>query len=118
MLTKETIKGMKKAELIALAIADQNRLEYLQDKVQKLDFENRKYKTGLEELNLATEMLIKNVAYEYGKDAGGRKEIWIPRVNQNLIRFDVETRLDKCRNMIGVILTEKKREVGDDSAVL
>ena len=100
---------MKKAEIIAM----QNRLEYLQDKVQKLDFENKKFKNGLAELQTATEMLIKNVACEYGKDAGGgRKEIWIPRVNASLIRYDVMTKLDDKRDMIGVILTEKKKEEG------
>ena len=97
---------MKKAEIIAM----QNRLEYLKDKVDRLSVENRKFKAGLDELQTATELLIKNVAYEYGKEAepGKRKEIWLPRVNAVTEDYDVEVKLDECRQKIGVILTKKK----------
>ena len=95
---------MKKAEIIAM----QNRLEYLKDKVDRLTAENRKYKAGLEELQVATELLIKNVVYTCGKDAGDRKEIWLPRVNAVTDEYDVRTKLDESRQMIGVILLKKK----------
>lgn len=106
MLTKETIKGMKKKDLVALAIADQNRLEYLQDKVQRLDFENRKYKNGLEELQTATEVLLMKVTAEKGSDVNGRRELWIQR-HMDVSGYDVETQLDEAGGRIGIILRKK-----------
>ena len=66
MLTKEIIKGMTKKELIDQLIGDQNRLEYLQDKVQARDLELKKFKDGMKELQMAADVMLKQVAYLYG----------------------------------------------------
>lgn len=74
---------MRKREAIAL----QNRLEYLKDKVHKLDFENRKFQAGLEELQKASEILLKQVAYEYG---GDEYEIYLHKRDLSAFVPDVE----------------------------
>lgn len=94
---------MKKSEAIAL----QNRLEYLKDKVQKLDFENRKFKAGLEELQRSTEILLMKVAIEKGTEVNGGKELWLPR-KADLAGYEVQTKLDEAGERIGIILTKKE----------
>lgn len=98
---------MKKSEAIAL----QNRLEYLKDKVQKLeqklDFENRKFKAGLEELQRSTEILLMKVTIEKGTEVNGGKELWLPR-KTDLDGYEVQTKLDEAGERIGIILTKKE----------
>lgn len=94
---------MKKSEAIAL----QNRLEYLKDKVQKLDFENRKFKAGLEELQRSTEILLMKVTIEKGTEVNGGKELWLPR-KMDLDDYEVKTKLDEAGERIGIILTKKE----------
>lgn len=93
---------MKKSEAIAM----QNRLEYLQDKVTRLDFENRKFKAGLEELQKSTEILLMKVAIEKGTEVNDGKELWLPR-QMDLTGYDVETKLDEAGGRIGIILHKK-----------
>lgn len=93
---------MKKSEAIAM----QNRLEYLQDKVTRLDFENRKFKAGLEELQKSTEILLIKVAVEKGTDVNGGKELWLQR-HMDISGYDVETQLDEAGGRIGIILHKK-----------
>ena len=93
---------MKKRESIAM----QNRLEYLQDKVQRLDFENRKFKAGLEELQRSVEILLMKVTMEKGTDVNGGKELWIQR-HIDPSGYDVETQLDEAGGRIGIILRKK-----------
>ena len=106
MLTKETIKAMKKKDLIAQVIADQNRLEYLQDKIQAKDLELKKHKAGLGELQKAAETLLLKVAIEKGTEVNGGKELWLPR-KPDLNGYEVHTKLDDSGERIGIILTKK-----------
>ena len=108
MLTKETIRGMKKKDLVAQCIGDQNRLEYLQDKVQAKDLELKKFKNGLEELQTATEILLKTVALEKGLKVNGRKELWFPRKPDGLDKWDVKVERDNGSDRIGILLTKKE----------
>ena len=129
MLTKETIKGMKKEELIALVradknrlviadknrleelvelvIADQNRLEYLLDKKVAQERDIERYKRGLEELQRSTEILLMKVAIEKGAEVNGGKELWLPR-KTDLDGYEVQTKLDEAGERIGIILTKKE----------
>ena len=107
MLTKETIKGMKKKELIELAIANQNRLEYMIDKIKARDLEIVKFKAGLEELQKSTEILLMKVTKEKGAEVNGGKELWLPR-KTDLDGYEVQTKLDEAGERIGIILTKKE----------
>lgn len=106
MLTKEDAKKMKRAELVDLVIADQNRLEYLKDKAERQAGEILDLKNGLEELQKASEILLQTVAFEKGTDVNGGKELWFRR-NAKLDGWKVNVKLDQETDKIGVIL---KRE--------
>lgn len=108
MYSHEAIKNMKRKDLIELAIGDQNRLEYLQDKVQAKDREIAKYKNGLDELQTATEILLKTVALEKGLKVNGRKELWIHRKPDGLDNWDVQVQRDLKADRIGILLTKKE----------
>ncbi len=104
MLTKETIKGMKKKELIDLAIADQNRLEYLADKKVALERDNERYKKGLAELQMAADIMLKQVAYLYG---GKGKKIRLRPIN-DLDEWDAKITRNDSTKEITVKLVNKK----------
>ena len=56
--------------------ADANRLEYLRDKVARLEKELGEYKRGFEEFQTANENMLKVLALRYG---GEEKEILVDR---------------------------------------
>jgi hypothetical protein len=104
MLTKETIKGMKKKELIELAIGDQNRLEYLHDKTVGLQKENERFQKGLEELQMAADIMLKQVAYLYG---GKGKKIRL-RPIPDLGEWDAEIDRNEATKEMTVKLQKKE----------
>lgn len=103
MLTKETIKGMKKKDLIALAIADQNRLEYLIDKKVAQERDIERYKRGLEELQQAADIMLKQVAYLYG---GKGKKIKL-RPIPDLSDWDAEIERNEATKEMTIKLVQK-----------
>lgn len=104
MLTKETIKAMKKKELIDLAIVDQNRLEYLHDRTVALEKENGLFRKGLEELQTAADIMLKQVAYLYG---GKGKKIRLRPIN-DLDEWDAKITRNDSTKEIAVKLVNKK----------
>lgn len=103
MLTKETIKGMTKKELIDLAIVDQNRLEYLHDRTVALEKDNSLFKKGLEELQTAADIMLKQVAYLYG---GKGKKIRL-RPIPDLAEWDAEIDRNEATKEMTVKLVQK-----------
>ena len=104
MLTKETIKGMKKKDLVAQVIGDQNRLEYLKDKVDRLEKELKQFKTGLAELQAAADIMLMQVAYLYG---GKGKKIRL-RPIPDLDEWDAKIERNNATKEITVKLVKKE----------
>lgn len=103
MLTKETIKGMTKKELIDLAIVDQNRLEYLHDRTVALEKENGLFRKGLEEIQTAVDIMLRQMAYLYG---GKGKKIHL-RPIPDLAEWEAEITRNEATKEMTVKLVQK-----------
>ena len=104
MYSHEAIKNMKKKDLVELAIGDQNRLEYLKDKVQAKDLEITRFKKGLEELQQAADIMLRQVAYLYG---GKGKKIRLRPIN-DLNDWDAKIDRNEATKEITVKLVKKE----------
>lgn len=104
MYSHEAIRNMKKKDLIELAIGDQNRLEYLKDKVQAKDLEITRFKKGLEELQQAADIMLRQVAYLYG---GKGKKIRLRPIN-DLNDWDAKIDRNEATKEITVKLVKKE----------
>ncbi len=79
-----------------------NKLDYMEDRAKKAEMKVAEMAAGIEELKVASQILLRKVAMKYG---GPERVIEIPR-EDSVFDYEAEVTLDDDRNMIVVTLKQ------------
>lgn len=92
-------KEMKKDDQIKVL---RNKLDYMEDRAAKAEKKVAEMAGAIEELKVASQILLRKVALKYG---GPERTIEIPR-EDSVFDYEAEVTLDEDRNMIVVALKQ------------
>ncbi|MBQ6232820.1 MAG: hypothetical protein IJJ80_04875 [Clostridia bacterium] len=90
---------MKKDDQIKVL---RNKLDYMEDRAAKAEKKVAEMAGAIEELKVASQILLRKVALKYG---GPERTIEIPR-EDSVFDYEAEVTLDEDRNMIVVALKQ------------